>query len=281
MTVSPLVTPELRQPAGSAKVLESSVLRPECLSFYRDAIARLTQAGVPVLVGGAYALANYTGIARHTKDLDLFLRRRDIGRAFAALDGAGYRTENTHAHWLGKVFSGDAFIDLIWSSGNGLSEVDDAWFRHATESTLLDVQVRLCPVEEMIWSKAFIMERERYDGADVLHLFHVRGPVLAWRRLLRRFGPHWRVLLSHLILFGFVYPGQQAAIPPWVVALLLRRLQRDPGQARPRDARCLGTLLSRQQYQPDLEAWGYRDGRAKPTGRMSARDIARWTTVNP
>ena len=28
----------------------------------------------------------------------------------------------------------------------------------------------LIPAEEMIWSKAFIMERERYDGADVAHI---------------------------------------------------------------------------------------------------------------
>jgi hypothetical protein len=25
-------------------------------------------------------------------------------------------------------------------------------------------------VEEMVWQKAFIMERERFDGADVVHL---------------------------------------------------------------------------------------------------------------
>ena len=30
---------------------------------------------VPFLVGGAYAFAHYTGIVRHTKDLDLFVRR--------------------------------------------------------------------------------------------------------------------------------------------------------------------------------------------------------------
>jgi hypothetical protein len=44
--------------------------------------------------------------------------------------------------------------------------VDDLWFAHATPGDVLGIPVRLCPPEEMIWSKAFIMERERYDGAD-------------------------------------------------------------------------------------------------------------------
>jgi hypothetical protein len=34
-----------------------------------------------------------------------------------------------------------------------------------------DVPVIFCPPEEMIWSKAFVMERERYDGADARILF--------------------------------------------------------------------------------------------------------------
>jgi hypothetical protein len=44
--------------------------------------------------------------------LDVFLRRRDLGRAFEALEAAGYRTELTHPHWLGKAFSDDLFVDL-------------------------------------------------------------------------------------------------------------------------------------------------------------------------
>src|SRR5437899_2577696 len=78
---------------------------------------------------------------------------------------------------------------------------------------VLGVPVRLCPAEEIIWSKAFIMERERYDGNDVAHLLRARGCALDWDRLLRRFDGHWRVLLSHIVLFGFIYPAERAAIP--------------------------------------------------------------------
>ena len=38
------------------------------------------------------------------------------------------------------------------------------------ERLVLDQPARLVPAEEIIWTKAFIMERERYDGADVAHI---------------------------------------------------------------------------------------------------------------
>ena len=66
------------------------------------------------------------------------------------------------------------------------------------------------PVEEMIWSKAFLMERERFDGADVPHLMRARQQRSNWPRLLPRFGEHWRVLLAHLVLFPYVYPHDPA-----------------------------------------------------------------------
>ena len=70
--------------------------------------------------------------------------------------------------------------------------------RHASEGEILGVPVKLCPAEEMIWSKAYVQERERFDGADIAHLIRCRGETMDWPRLLRRFGDHWRrAFLSH------------------------------------------------------------------------------------
>ena len=87
--------------------------------FYAHALALLAQAGVPFLVGGAYALHRYTGIARFTKDFDLFALPGDRDRILDLLRGAGYAVEVTFPHWLAKVYHEDAFIDVIYSSGNG------------------------------------------------------------------------------------------------------------------------------------------------------------------
>jgi hypothetical protein len=258
---------------------EQLVLSPETRAFYRHAIQALREARLPFLIGGAYALAFYTGIIRHTKDLDVFVRPEDAARTLDHLATMGCRTELTFSHWLGKAYWGDDFVDVIFSSGNGIVRVDDAWFAHAPSGDVLGETVRLCPAEETIWSKSYIVERERYDGADINHLLRALGANLDWPRLLGRFGPHWRVLLSHLVLYGFAYPAEREHVPGWVMEKLLRRLEEELHSPPPDRRVCLGTLLSREQYLIDVEQWDYEDARLAPRGPMTAADIGRWTAA--
>src|SRR4051794_2442868 len=190
----------------SDKHAEEQTLDPAARTFYCDAVAALAAAGVPVLVGGAFAFGHYTGIIRHTKDFDCFIHPRDCRRALDVLAAAGYQTELTAPTWIAKAFCGEHFVDLIFGGANGIARVDDEWFTHAGDAEILEQQVKVCPAEEMIWSKAFVMDRYRYDGADVAHLVRACGPNLDWARLLRRFDTRWPVLLSHLVLFNFIYP---------------------------------------------------------------------------
>ena len=255
-------------------------LEPETWDFYRAAMSALNAAGAPYLVGGAYAFERYTGIERHTKDFDIFCRREDAEPILDLLrDTIGSRTEVTFPHWLGKAYNpptGD-FVDVIYSSGSGIAVVDDEWFANSTDAEVLGIPAALCPAEEMIWSKAFIMERERYDGSDIAHLLHARAKDLDWERLLRRFDEKWRVLMSHLLLFGFAYPGKREEVPAWVMDELVRRLSAEAGTP-PESARlCRGTLLSRAQFLVDIEKWGYEDARLEPQIQMSAGDIRHWT----
>jgi len=275
-------------------------------------MAVLEQAGVAFMVGGAYAFAHYTGIVRHTKDFDLFILPGDFDAALAALAAAGYPVERNFPHWLGKAYGDDgSFVDLIFGSGNGLTRVDEGWFRHARRGEVLGVAVRLIPAEEMLWSKSFIMERERFDGADVAHLLHCCAEELDWQRLLDRFGEHWRVLLSHLVLFGYIYPAQPASgaratrpsnaarVPPAVMATLIGRLSRETfdtaagagghaeggasgagaPSAQGADPLCRGTILSRAQYLFDLATHGYLDARLPPSGTMSPEQVEQWTAA--
>jgi hypothetical protein len=249
-------------------------LDPSAFHFYRHAFEILKDAEIPFLLGGSYAFGHYTGIARHTKDLDLFVRPAHVQHTLQVLAAAGYRAELFFTHWLGKAFHGNDFVDIIFSSGNGLCRVDDAWFANAVGGHVLGVHVRLTPVEEMIWQKAYIMERERFDGADVIHLLRARGRQLDWDRLLARFGAHGRVLLSHLILYGFVYPDDRDSIPARVLSELIAGLDRDPsGVART----CMGTVLSRTQYLADIEEWGYADPRLASPASLTNDQLTRWT----
>jgi Uncharacterised nucleotidyltransferase len=256
-------------------------LDPDTRRFYRAALMRLKEAGVPFLVGGAYAFERYTGIARHTKDLDVFVREREYRRALAALEADGCRGEVPSPHWLAKAHCGDHFVDIIFGSGNGVAPVDDEWFAHAVDEAVLGIPVQIVPAEEMIWQKALIMERERFDGADVAHMLRARADRLDWDRLLRRFGEHWPVLLSHLILFGYIYPEERSKIPTNVMRTLLARAEQPPSAisdgAGPDGADgpvCNGPVLSRTQYVVDVEQWGYQDARVEPLGPMTADEAA-------
>ncbi|BDG09605.1 nucleotidyltransferase family protein [Anaeromyxobacter paludicola] len=225
------------------------------------ALRALRDAGVPFVVAGAYAFFEYTGQFRDTKDLDVFLDRGALEQAFEVLERAGFRTELTDPGWIGKAWAGDYFVDLIFSSGNGVAEVDDLWFTHAREGVVMGVPVLLAPPEEIIWSKAFVCERERFDGADVANLLRAVGDELDWRRLLARFDRHWQVLFAHVTSFMYAYPSDRSKVPGWVVTELCRRTL-DEHRAGDWDRPvCRGNLLSRVQYQHALEQLGYEDGR--------------------
>jgi hypothetical protein len=253
-------------------------------AFYRGVMRSLDQAGVPFLIGGAYALWRYTGVSRDTKDLDLFIDRGDWGAAGEALAASRITTELTFPHWLGKARRRGHFVDLIFNSGNGVTPVDEHWFKNAREADVYDMRVKLCPPEELVWSKSFVMERERFDGADVAHTLHALGSQLDWPRLLARYGHRWQVLLAHVVLFDFIYPDRRGSVPSWVrEELLTRGLSglAEPGGlggAEPAPRRCQGTLLSRAQYLVDVERWGYEDARTAD-GAMTPAEVSAWTAA--
>lgn len=225
------------------------------------ALRALADAKVPFVVAGAYAFFEYTGIFRDTKDLDLFLRARDLEAAFRALEKVGFRTELTDPGWIGKGFQGEYFVDLIFSSGNGVAVVDDLWFENARPGEVMGQKVLLAPPEEIVWSKSFVVERERYDGADVNHIVHACGDEMDWNRVLARFDRYYEVLFSHLLLFRFAYPSERSKVPAWVMEELCRRTLGDVEAGDHPQAICRGNLLSRVQYQHDYEHHGYEDGR--------------------
>jgi hypothetical protein len=239
-------------------------------SPYRLALLDVQRSRVPFLVGGAFALESYTGVARRTKDLDVFVLREHMDGLMRFLAAAGYETEVRFPHWISKAHKGGHVIDIIFGSGNGICAVDRKWFDAAPTATIMGERVRLVPAEEMIWSKAFIMERERYDGADIAHLLHARSEKLDWGRLLWRFDRQWRVLFSHLVLFGFVYPGRRLQIPHWLMRELIHRLDMEMQTLSSDREVCQGTLLSWGQYLDQIERGEYKDARHRPRGSLTA-----------
>jgi hypothetical protein len=240
------------------------------------ALKTLRASGVRFLVGGSFAVTHHTGIVRTTKDLDLFVAPSDVERTLACFDRLDFETEVPFPHWLAKARLGPFFVDVIFSSGNGVAVVDDEWFQYASDTSLYGVPVGVVPAEELLWSKALVMERERYDGADVAHLLRHCGLDLDWARVLRRFGSYRAVLVSHLVLFHFIYSDAARYLPGPLLEELMHGLRaRSSNEGAPV---CRGTLLSRQQFLTDVWDTGYDDGRLVDR-TMSEADIERWTAA--
>ena len=242
--------------------------------FYRAVLRTLRDAEIPFQIGGTYALARYTAIDRSTKDLDLMVRRRDWPAIARALREQHIYTRLPFPHWLGKALHGKSQVDVIFSGGNGLTRVDDDWIDRGVPARVLGFNVDLSPPEELLWSKAFVMERERFDGADVLHLILAMVDDLDWRHLCERFRGHEKVLLAHLVLFQYVYPDHASRLPRWLMPALLDA----PDPAAMFSTRlCRGTLLSRAQYLVDIEKRGFADARRPPFGPMTDNEYQIWT----
>lgn len=252
-----------------------------------DALRALQGSGIPIVVAGAYAFFEYTGIFRDTKDLDVFLRRSDLEAALSVLASAGFRTEVVDPIWIAKAFRGEWFVDLIFSSGNGTSPVDDDWFTYANGALVMGVPARLAAPEEIIWSKAYVCERDRYDGHDIAHLLRACGDRIDWGRLLSRFGPDWEVLLAQLIVFRFCFPSERMRVPDRVMRELMRRIAEELEEGEWERPICRGTLLSRHQYRYALEHLGFEDVRESGLARWAAARDAGFTeggheaTVSP
>jgi hypothetical protein len=247
--------------------------------FYLRALEIMDESGVPYCVAGAYALAAHAGIVRHTKDLDIFLRRGDLPRVLGAFEHAGCKTERTHPHWLAKAFAPppvDAFVDLIFRAASGIWEVDDQWVSHTRPGIVIGRTAPLIAAEELIWSKAMVMERHRFDGADIAHVLHARGPQLDWDRLLARAAGHEGILLGHLSFYRYIYPCEADHVPIQVMEELLRRVKQ---HRPPPEQVCRGTLVSWEQYLPDVNERGLVDGRLQPWGKLTPAEVDRWTAA--
>jgi hypothetical protein len=227
---------------------------------YQIALRTLNEAGVPYVVSGLYAIYEYTGIYRQTKDLDLFFQPEHVVPAARALKAAGFRVHLENDHWLAKAFMGDILIDLIYGMGNGIAFIDEEWYKHSRAGILAAMPVRVSPPEELLWHRLFVGERHRYDMADIVHLILTRGDELEWERILTRAGEHWRLLLAQVHLFDYSYPGRRSRIPNWVREELFERAYEGLKETGMADV-CQGTMISRFSFAIDVNEWGFHNVR--------------------
>ena len=228
---------------------------PEQRALFCEVLEHLNRAGIPYVVSGAFALQQHTGIWRDTKDLDLFLPAEAVPEALRGLQEEGFETEVRDPVWLAKAHRDGFYVDLITGMSNAIITVDQSWIDRASHSVVLGVPTRVLAAEELIASKLFVNFRERFDGADVVHIiFGTRGR-LDWQRLLALVGDHWELLLWELVLFRYVYPAYQSCVPTRLWDELLSRF-RAALQLPAQSAAFRGSLLDEKMFAIDMKEWG-------------------------
>ncbi len=227
--------------------------------FYAEILKQLKASGIPFMVGGTFAVSAYTGIDRVTKDLDIFCKAGDYPKILRAFAELGYKTHVIDERWLARVSKGKFFFDIVFNAGNALMPVTDAWFKESQTSSIFDNEVRLLPPTELLFAKAFIQERMKYDGPDVAHLILKKHTDIDWKRLLSYMDQYWEVLLVHMLNFRFIYPSKREVIPKWLLDELISRLEHQAKLPTPEVKICRGRILSRIDYAVDVKDWGFAD----------------------
>jgi hypothetical protein len=213
---------------------------------------------VPFVVGGAFAIHRHTGIWRTTKDIDFFLAPYDIPAAFERFRSVGFETGVEDPVWLAKAWKGAYFVDLITGVGNASLVIDSTWIDRGLPEIVLGVPCRVLAPEECIASKCFVAFRERFDGADVVHLIKACGPRLDWQRIYDLIGEHWELLFWSLILYGYIYPAHTDAVPEWVWRDLAQRFT-DKIRHPDRKAPFRGSLVDPRMFAIDVDELGERN----------------------
>jgi hypothetical protein len=243
------------------QILDASIFEPppDSENFYSECLHLLFESDIPFLLSGTYALSCYTGIVRPTKDVDVFSKAGDCLKILSFFQDHGYQVEMVDERWLARVIRGDLFLDVIFNMPTASVPVTDEWFDGAPRIKIYDTVVRLVPPTEFIWSKIFVQDRYRYDGADVAHVILKQHDEIDWHRLLSHMELYWEVLLIALLNFRFIYPSERDLVPRWLFTELLERVQAQATMPPPAVKVCRGRIFSPRDYRTDVTEWGFSE----------------------
>jgi hypothetical protein len=208
---------------------------------------------IPFALGGAFALAAYTGRCRNTKDLDLYVLPENRDRMIETLTDLGmrdyYDTKPYDRWWIYRGANDNTIVDIIWAMANHRQQIDDLWM----SGPEIDVQgrrLKVLPAEAMMWDKMYIMQRDRCDWPDVLNLLYSVGPEIDWEYLLYRIGDDTPVLAGVLSVYRWISPGRASLLPGWIWERV--GLERPAGELPEIEPRRVSLLDTRPWYGPQL-----------------------------
>jgi hypothetical protein len=177
---------------------------------YHRVLKEANRAEIPFALGGAIALGAYTGKFRNTKDIDLYVLEADRDRMIKLLNRLGLKdyfdTCPYDRGWIYRASDGKVIVDIIWAMANKRANVDEEWLSRGAELMAGDIKVRVLAPEELIWSKLYVIQRERCDWPDILNVMYSAGPSMDWDHLMQRVGDDAPLLKGVLSVFTWLCP---------------------------------------------------------------------------
>ena len=199
----------------------TGVNEEDFVAAFRAACDALESAGVPYLFMGGIASIVH-GRTSWTHDLDVFIRRGDEPKVVEVLVEAGYRLDPTPSTWLSKLWMGEVFIDVIYSS-TGPVDMDDAMLERGELAEVWGRKVPVIGPEDLVVTKALAHSEETaHYWWDALAI--VANRELDWEYLLMRARRGPRRMLS-LLLYA---QSTDLAVPDHVIRQLSAVTMGDP-----------------------------------------------------
>ena len=190
------------------------------LKIYGGVLRAARLRGISNAVGGSGALAMYCGMIRPIKDLDLYIKPEDAEAMIALLQEQGLRDYYDQLPydrgWIYRSTADDTIVDVIWQMANRRTQVDDAWLTYGEEIEIAGEPARLMPLEELVWTKIYVLQRDRSDWPDILNIIDVAADRIDWRRLVERVGEDTPLLFALMNIFGWLRPHCANRLPGWL-----------------------------------------------------------------
>ena len=224
-----------------------SLIEPQHWATYQCVLDRATRDRIPFALGGGLAVGVYTGKGRHTKDLDLYILPEHRSWAVDVMTECGLRDLHDEKpydrNWIYRGNSSEVIVDAIWAMANKRAQVDRGWLERGPMIRMFDQEFRVIPPEELIWSKLYVMQRDRCDWPDILNLISATGPKLDWAYLMGRVAEDLPLIKGLLSVFSWVSPERALDFPAWLwkqLDLTPPEIPHDP-EGRPRRPDLLDT----------------------------------------
>jgi hypothetical protein len=197
----------------------NAISEPEW-EIYRDAINVLRSTGAPFLLGGGFALATFTGRWRDTKDIDFYIHPEDRDKVVQALTKAGfsdyYPKRAYDRKWIYRSVRAGVIVDVIWAMANQRAQVDEEWFARATSVDVRGEPLQVLPMEEFLWCKLYIMQRDHCDWTDIFNLVYANGERIDWTHVIDRLEEDAPLLRAMLEIFAWLCPKKASRLPAWL-----------------------------------------------------------------